>query len=95
LVSRQGLGIIGLGWSVAMTVSLSIENAPEDVVERLRRRAERHGRSLGNEILAIIETATREDQQFTAKELLVEVRRLGLNTPREATAMMRADRNGR
>ena len=78
-----------------MPVSLSIENAPDDVVERLRRRAERHGRSLGSEILAIIETATREDQQLAAKEILAEVRRLGLNTPREATAMIRADRNGR
>jgi plasmid stability protein len=78
-----------------MPVSLSIENAPDDVVERLRRRAKRHGRSLGSEILAIIETATREDQQLTATEILAEVRRLGLNTPREATAMIRADRNGR
>ena len=78
-----------------MPVNLSIENAPDDVVERLHRRAKRHGRSLGSELLAIIETATREDQQLTATEILAEVRRLGLKTPREATALIRADRNGR
>jgi plasmid stability protein len=40
-----------------MPVNLSIENAPDHVVERLRlrRRAERHHRSLQGELLAIIE----------------------------------------
>jgi plasmid stability protein len=66
-----------------MPVNLSIENAPDDVVERLRRRAKRHGRSLASELLAIIETASREDRQLTATEILAEVRRLGLKTPRE------------
>jgi plasmid stability protein len=42
-----------------MPVNLSIKNAPDDVVERLRRRAERHHRSLQGELLAIIEDAAR------------------------------------
>jgi len=40
-----------------MSVNLSIKNAPDDVVERLRQRAERHHRSLQGELLAIIEEA--------------------------------------
>jgi plasmid stability protein len=78
-----------------MPVNLSIKNAPDDVVERLRQRAKRHRRSLEGELLAIIETAAFEDQHGKATEVLAEVRRLGLQTPREATALIRADRDGR
>ena len=78
-----------------MPVNLSIKNAPDHVVERLRQRAKRHRRSLEHELLAIIETAVLEDQHATATEVLAEVRRLGLQTPREATALIRADRDGR
>ncbi len=78
-----------------MPVNLSIKNAPDHVVARLRQRAKRHRRSLEGELLAIIETAALEDQQATATEVLAEVRRLGLQTPREASALIRADRDGR
>ncbi len=78
-----------------MPVNLSIKNAPDHVVERLRQRAKRHRRSLEGELLAIIETAALEDQHAAATEVLAEVRRLGLQTPREATALIRADRDGR
>jgi plasmid stability protein len=76
-------------------MNLSIKNAPEAVVERLRQRAERHHRSLQGELLAIIEAAAREDQPSTPADVLDEVRRLGLATPSEAVAMIRADRDGR
>jgi len=36
-----------------MPVNLSIKNAPDDVVERLRRRAAKNHRSLQGELLAI------------------------------------------
>lgn len=68
-----------------MPVNLSIANAPDDVVERLRRRAKRNRRSLEGELLAIIETAAREDQPVTPTELLALVRQLWLRTPSEAT----------
>jgi plasmid stability protein len=80
---------------MTMPINLSIENAPDHLVERLRQRAKRHRRSLQRELLAIIETAALEDQQATATEVLAEVRRLGLQTPREASALIRADRDGR
>ena len=78
-----------------MPVNLSIKNAPDHVVERLRRRAERHRRSLQGELLAIIEAAAREEQPTTPADVLAEVRRLGLRTPSEAAALIRADRDGR
>lgn len=78
-----------------MPVNLSIENAPDDVVERLRRRANRNHRSLQSELMAIIEAASREDQRASPAEVLAEVRRLGLSTPSEAAAILRADRDAR
>jgi plasmid stability protein len=78
-----------------MPVNLSIKNAPDQVVQRLRQRAERHHRSLQGELMAIIEAAVQEDQPAAPTDILAEVRRLGLYTPSEATALVRADRDGR
>jgi plasmid stability protein len=78
-----------------MPVNLSIKNAPDDVVEGLRRRAERHHRSLQGELMAIIEEAVRSDRTLGPAELLAEVRRLGLQTPAESADIIRADRDGR
>ncbi len=77
-----------------MPVNLSVKNAPDRVVQRLRERAERHHRSLQGELLAIIEAAL-QDGPLTPTEVLGEVRRLGLQTPTEAVALVRADRDGR
>jgi plasmid stability protein len=76
-----------------MPVNLSIENAPDDVVERLRQRVEGHHCSLQGELLAIIEAAAQEDQSATAADILTEVRRLGLQTPSEAAALIHTDRD--
>jgi plasmid stability protein len=78
-----------------MPVDLSIRNAPDEVVERLRRRAARHHRSLQGELLAIMEDAVRFEQALTPAELLAEVRRLGLRTPAVSAAIVRADRDRR
>lgn len=78
-----------------MPVTLSIKNAPDDVVERLRRRAMRHHRSLQGELLAIIEAAASEEGRATPAEVLAEVRRIGVRTPREAERLIRADRDRR
>jgi Arc-like DNA binding domain. len=78
-----------------MPINLSIKNAPDEVVQRLRDRAERHHRSLQGELMAIIEAAVREGRPATPAEILAEVRRLGLRTPSEAAGIVRADRDGR
>lgn len=76
-----------------MGINLSIKNAPEAVVERLRARAKRHHRSLQGELLAIVEAAAAEGLPASASEVLAEVRRLGLSTPSEADSIVRAARD--
>ncbi len=76
-------------------MSLSIKKAPDEVVHRLRQRAERHHRSLQGELLSIIEAAAREDRPATPAELLAEIRRLGVHTPSESVSLIRADRDAR
>lgn len=76
-----------------MPVNLSIKNAPDNVVQRLRERAERHHRSLQGELMAIIEAAVREERPATPAEVLAAIRSLGLQTPSEAAAIVRADRD--
>jgi antitoxin FitA len=78
-----------------MPVNLSIKNAPDEVVRRLRKRAERHHRSLQGELLAIIEEAIRSEKTLSPEEALAEVRRLGLQTPADSSAIVRADRDRR
>ena len=74
---------------------VSIKNAPEEIVDRLPARAARHHRSLQGELLAIVEEAVRLPERLTPEELLVEVRRLGVQTPAEAATIVRDDRDGR
>ena len=78
-----------------MPVNLSIKNAPDRIVQRLRDQAQRHHRSLQGELLAIIEAAVDGDGPATPAEILAEVRKLGLSTPQEAADLVRADRDGR
>jgi antitoxin FitA len=76
-----------------MPVNLSIKNAPDQVVLRLRERARRHHRSLQSELLAIIGAAVKEDRPSSPAGVLGEIRRLGLRTPREAAELIRAGRD--
>lgn len=76
-----------------MPVNLSVKNARDWVVQRLRERAERHCRSVQGELLATIEAAMRDQRPTTAAEILAEVRRLGLSAPAEAAELVRADRS--
>ena len=78
-----------------MGVSLSIKNVPEDWVERLRQRADRHYRSLQGELMSILESTLVSDKRRTVEELLEENRSRGLSSPSESAAMIRADRDGR
>lgn len=74
-------------------MNLSIKNAPDAVVARLRERARRHHRSLQGELVAIIEAAANEGALASPREVLAEVRRLGLTTPGEAASIVRAARD--
>lgn len=74
--------------------NLSIKNAPDRIVSRLRERAKRNHRSLQGELLAIVEEAVEGRSPVTPKDVLIEVRRLKLRTPAESAAIVRRDRNG-
>jgi antitoxin FitA len=78
-----------------MAVNLSIKNAPDAIVARLKERARRNHRSLQGEMLAIIEEAVSERPHLTPAEILAEVRRSGLETPAESAAIVRATRDER
>jgi len=77
-----------------MAVNLSIKNAPDQIVQRLRVRGERHYRSLQGELMAILEDAVRERTELTPRQGLAEIRRMGVQTPSEAADIVRADRDG-
>ncbi len=78
-----------------MPVNLSIKNVPNPLAERLRHRAEQHHRSLQGELMAILEEVLAEPGRPAVAEVLSRVRKLGVSTADEATAMIRADRDVR
>jgi len=47
-------------------VAFNIRNVPEPVATALRERASKHGRSLQQELLSILESAAAEPVPFTA-----------------------------
>jgi antitoxin FitA len=80
-----------------MPVNLSIKNAPDEVVESLKRRAKRNHRSLQGELMAIIEDAAQLGlPRLTPHEVLERARKLGLKTSSsvETIRTMRDERYG-
>jgi len=77
-----------------MAVSLSIKNVPEEIVARLRERAQKNHRSLQGELMALLEGAV-NPEKLSVEELSDEIDALGLKTGDEAAEMIRELRNGR
>lgn len=78
-----------------MPVNLSIKNVPDDVAEKVRKRAARHHRSLQGELMAILEESLADRKLLTPAELLSEVQAMGLKTPEESVGFIRKERNAR
>lgn len=81
-----------------MPVSLSIKNVPEDVVEKLKKRASFNHRSLQGELRAIVDEATATipaKHALTVGEALAHMRTLGVRTKDEAVQLIREDRDSR
>ena len=78
-----------------MPVNLSIKNVPDELADRLRRRAESAHRSMQGELMAIPESALSPRPPLSPTAVLEEVRRLELSTPREAAAELRRERDDR
>jgi antitoxin FitA len=78
-------------------VNLSIKNAPDEVVRRLKARAARHHRSLQGELMALVETAALEEEagRLSPAQVLERVRAAGLRSPAESASAVRRAREGR
>lgn len=78
-----------------MGVTLSIANAPADLVERVRKRAERRDHSIEAELLEIIAEAVSDEDgsHMTPAEIYAELRAKGYSSPAESVAMIREDRD--
>jgi plasmid stability protein len=81
----------------AMVVTLSIKNAPVTVVDRLKKRAQRHHRSLQGELLALIEAAAREEEAslLGPVELVAAVRAAGVSSRGSSASLVRRMREER
>ena len=77
----------------AMPKTLSIKNVPDHIYYKLRKRAEKHHRSLQGELTAIIEAGLIENEMISPKALLAEVHASGLATPSESVQFVRQDRH--
>jgi len=82
-----------------MPTTLSIKNAPDEIVARLKKRAALNHRSLQGELMAIIEAAASKpafdaDREYlTPKQLLARVRSRGISSPSTSVDIIRADRD--
>ena len=77
-----------------MPVNISVKNVPDDLVEKLRRRAKRHHRSLQGELVAILEEVT-GPASLSIKEAEERLRALGFRTDDQSTTWVRELRDAR
>jgi antitoxin FitA len=75
-------------------VNVSVKNVPDDVVEKLRKRAKRHHRSLQGELMSILEE-TAGPTTLTVEQAESRLRSLGLGTGDDSTAWIRELRDAR
>ncbi len=77
-----------------MPVNISIKNVPDNIVDKIRKRARRNHRSLQGELIVILEQAT-ESTFLSVNEAEERLNTLGLNTRDESTNWVRELRNAR
>lgn len=66
---------------------------PDELAERLRRRAAAHGCSIEEEALAILKAELTKKRPVTFTEFHEKVKAMGLRSPSESAAMIREDRD--
>jgi len=87
--------LIWLHPEATMPVNFSIKNVPDEIAEALRDRAARNHRSLQGELMAILEETVGQTRTLTPREVLEEVRRLGVKTPSDSVDILRRLRDSR
>jgi plasmid stability protein len=79
-----------------MPIDLTIKDVPDELVERLRRRAERSQSSLQAELRSILtEELGRSPGRLSVREARRRVAELGQQSPGESATMIREDRDAR
>lgn len=79
-----------------MPATLSIQNAPDELVAKLEARARRNHRSLQGELIAIVTKAADEGPgTVTISELGDLAKKLGLSDPSESVQIIREMRDTR
>ena len=78
---------------------VTVRDLDDEVIARLRRRAERGGRSLDQELRAILTAASRQQPRSRA-EMIAAIDCIRAMTPRnrpqtDSTLLIREDREGR
>ena len=76
--------------------TLVIENAPDDVVARLHKRAARRRTTVGGEALDILAATVLADDDvpvMTLEQIMLAARADGLSSGDESVAMIREDRD--
>lgn len=77
-----------------MPINVSLKNVPDDIMDRLRKRAKRHHRSLQGELIAIIEEAV-GPASLPVEQAESHLRELRFETPDESTSWLRELRDAR
>ncbi len=77
-----------------MPTNISLKNVPDDIVDKLRKRAKRHHRSLQGELITIIEEAV-EPTKLSVDQVESYLRELRFETGDESTSWLRELRDAR
>lgn len=77
-----------------MPTNISVKNVPDEVIEKLRKRAKRHHRSLQGELMSILENAT-VPAKLSVDQAEVSLRALGFGTEDDSTSWIRELRDAR
>ncbi len=78
----------------AVPVNLSVKNVPDEIVEKLRKRAKRNYRSLQGELMALLEEAT-GPERLSLDEAERRLSALSFGTGNDSTAWVRELRDAR
>ncbi|MBI5011351.1 FitA-like ribbon-helix-helix domain-containing protein [Methylocystis hirsuta] len=78
-----------------MPVTLSIKNAPDEVVAKLKARAARNHRSLQGELMAIVTEAVERSPSARLDDFWNFAKEIGLESPNEAVEIVREMRDSR
>ena len=78
-----------------MPTNLSIKAVPDQLIEKLRKRAERNHRSLQGELLTILEDILNAASPLSPDEAIRELRQIEVKTRDQAREIVRRDRDRR